>query len=491
MSFLAQANLADLASRGVRVPTYDRARVGTGVVHFGPGAFHRVHQGCYLDDALSNDPRWGIAEVALHSAGVRDALAPQDRLYTIAVLDAEPSYRVIGAITELLVAPESPRAVLSRLADPNVALITATVTEKGYCLTADGNLDVAHADITHDLAHPATPRSLIGYLVAGLAQRREQRLPPPSIVSCDNLSDNGARLRRAVLQFANEFDSGLAQWIESEIAFPRTMVDSITPATDDALRARVAEHIGVQDRWPVQREAFMQWVIEDCMRASAPDWAALGVTITNDVAGFERAKLRLLNGAHSSLAYLGSLAGHETVAEAMADSSLASFVRTLMTEDIAPTIVAPRGLDVPRYIESILKRFRNPALRHLLSQIAWDGSQKLPFRLFGTIRETLEAGRSIERLCLPVAAWFHFIRRKAAKRELATDPLAPKLLEIGTACTGEAKADVRAFLSLASVFPAALTTNAKFVAALERGYEVISARPAATATGPAGTRPAS
>ncbi len=491
MNVLSQSKLASLQLRGVRVPAYDRARMDTGVVHFGPGAFHRVHQACYLDDALSTDPRWGISEVALHSTGVRDALASQDRLYTIAVIDAEPSYRVIGAVTELLVAPESPRAVLARLADPNVTLITATVTEKGYCLTPDGNLDVAHADITHDLAHPATPRSLIGYLVAGLAQRQEQRLAAPNIVSCDNLTDNGARLRRAVVQFARENDSGLAQWIDSEVAFPRTMVDSITPATDDALRARVAEQIGVQDRWPVQREAFMQWVIEDCLRAPAPDWAALGVTITNDVAGFERAKLRLLNGAHSSLAYLGSLAGHETVAAAMADPSLASFVRTLMTEDIAPTIVAPRGLDVPRYIESILKRFCNPALRHLLSQIAWDGSQKLPFRLFGTIREALAAGRPIERLCLPVAAWFHFIRRKAGKRELATDPLAPKLLEIGTACTGDAKADVRAFLSLASVFPAALTTNAKFVAALERGYEVISARPAATATGPAGTRPAS
>lgn len=465
--------LAGLAARGVRVPAYDRTRIRTGVVHFGPGAFHRVHQACYLDDALSSDSRWGIAEVSLHSAGVRDALAAQDRLYTIAVIDAEPTYRVIGAITELVVAPESPRAVLTLLSDPNVTLITATVTEKGYCLTADGSLDVAHPDVMHDLAHPAAPRSLVGYLVAGLALRREQRVAAPNIVSCDNLTDNGTRLRRAVVQLARERDAGLAQWIENEVAFPRTMVDSITPATDDALRTRVAEHLGVQDRWPVQREAFTQWVIEDCLRAPAPEWAALGITITNDVAGFERAKLRLLNGAHSSLAYLGSLAGHETVAQAMSDASLASFVRTLMTEDIAPTIVAPRGLDVAQYIESILRRFRNPALRHLLSQIAWDGSQKLPFRLFGTIRDALDAGRPIERLCMPVAAWLHFIRRKATKRELATDPLAAQLLEIGTACTGEAQADVRAFLSLGSVFPAALAGNAKFVAALERGYEVI------------------
>jgi fructuronate reductase len=470
MKRLDPTTLPALAARGVRVPPYDRSRIRTGVLHFGPGAFHRVHQACYFDDALALDPRWGIAQVSLHSAGVRDALARQDRLYTIAVLDEASSYRVIGAVTEMLVAPESPEAVLARLADPAITLVTMTVTEKGYCLAADGGLDVAHPEIAHDLAHPEAPRSLIGYLAVGLGRRFKLGHPPPTILSCDNLTDNGGRLRRAMLDFAGRLNLQLARWIAADVAFPCTMVDSITPATDDALRARVAEQLGVEDRWPVQREAFMQWVVEDAMRGPHPDWEALGVTVTDDVAAFERAKLRLLNGAHSTLAYMGSLAGHETVADAMHDASLAPFVRTLMTEDIAPSLRAPRGLDIALYIEAILGRFRNPALRHLLSQIAWDGSQKLPFRLLGTIREALEAGRPIERLCTPIAAWMHFVRRKASQDDRLVDPLATQLLALGGACTGESSHDVRLFLGLEAVFPPELAQRGEFVAAVTSAY---------------------
>jgi fructuronate reductase len=467
---LRQADLHALAARGVRIPEYDRDRVSIGAIHFGPGAFHRVHQACYLDDALAQDPRWGIAAVSLHSAGVRDALAPQDHLYALAVLDEQPQTRIIGALKDVLVAPESPAAITQRLADPAVMLITATVTEKGYCLTSNGGLDFAHAEIVHDLAHPTTPRSLIGHLYAGLARRHALNHTPPNVVSCDNLTDNGPRLRRALVEFAGRHDANVAGWIENEIAFPRTMVDSIAPATDVALRDRIAAQLGTVDRWPVQREAFSQWVIEDCMRGPQPDWAALGVTLTSDVAGYERAKLRLLNGAHSSLAYLGSLAGYETVAQTMRDPQLAAFVRGLMVEDIAPSVVAPRGFAVADYIESVLRRFRNPALRHLLSQIAWDGSQKLPFRIFGTVQDAIQAHRPLARLCVPIAAWFHFIRRKALQGERAVDPQAEQLFTIGAACNGEAAHDVRAFLALDRVFPASLATNVEFVTALSNAY---------------------
>jgi len=467
---LKQADLHALAARGVRIPKYDRDRVSIGAIHFGPGAFHRVHQACYLDDALAADPRWGIAAVSLHSAGVRDALAPQDYLYTLAVLDEQPQTRIIGALKEVLVGPESPAAVTARVADPAVLLITATVTEKGYCLTPNGGLDFAHAEIAHDLANPTAPRSLIGHLYAGLAQRRALGHAPLNVVSCDNLTDNGPRLRRALVEFAGRHDADVARWIENEIAFPRTMVDSIAPATDAALRDRIAAQLGTVDRWPVQREAFTQWVIEDCLRGPQPDWAALGVTITSDVAGYERAKLRLLNGAHSSLAYLGSLAGYETVTQAMRDPQLAAFVRSLMVEDIAPSVVAPRGFDVADYIESVLRRFRNPALRHLLSQIAWDGSQKLPFRIFGTVLDAIQARRPLARLCTPIAAWFHFIRRKALQGERAVDPQAEQLFAIGAACNCEAAHDARAFLALDRVFPATLATNTEFVTALTNAY---------------------
>jgi fructuronate reductase len=217
-------------------------------------------------------------------------------------------------------------------------------------------------------------------------------------------------------------------------------------------------------------------VIEDCMRGAQPDWAALGVTISDDVAGFERAKLRLLNGAHSSLAYLGLVAGHETVAQAMSDATIAAFVRRLMIDDIAPAVVAPRGLDVPAYIETILRRFCNPALRYQLAQIAGDSSQKLPFRLLGTVMDAIEARRPLERLCLPIAAWFHFIRRKSRLGERAVDPLADKLFAIGTACTGKAGHDVRAFLALDRVFPASLAGHAGFVQALTESYALLEQR---------------
>lgn len=471
---LTNETLATLANRNVAVPSYDRNRMRAGVVHFGPGAFHRVHQAWYFDRALASDDRWGICEVALQTPGVRDALAPQDGLYSLAVLDATRSFRIIGSIKELLVAKESPARVIERLGDPNVHLITATVTEKGYCLRGDGALDFDHPDIVHDLAHPNEPRSLIGYLLAGLRERRTNDVAAPTIISCDNLTDNGKRLKRGVLDLCARTDAALAAWIDAEVAFPSSMVDSITPATNDALRDLVVSELGVRDRWPVQREAFTQWVIEDDIRGAHPDWSDIGVTMTDDVRGFERAKLRLLNGAHSTLAYVGSLAGYETVADAMNDASLAAFVAAMMEQDIAPTLAAPRGLDIPDYIAAVLRRFRSPAIRHLLAQIAWDGSQKLPFRLLGTIADRLERGQSIERLAVPIAAWMHFIRRKALRGELATDPLAKELLALGASTTGEVT-DVAAFLSLDKMFPRTLTATGEFARAVERAYVVLSA----------------
>ncbi|MDB5455395.1 MAG: Mannitol dehydrogenase domain, partial [Caulobacter sp.] len=368
------ANSYPAALPGVALPAYDRDKVKIGVVHFGPGAFHRAHQAFYFDQLLAADPRWGICAVSLKSPGVRDALTPQDGLYTLAQLDQETTFRVVGSIVEVLVAPEDPEGVFARLAAPTTRLVSLTVTEKGYCLTGDGQLDEAHPDIVHDLADPRSPVSAVGYLVEGLRRRFAVGLAPYAVVACDNLADNGWRLKAAVVAFAQHFDPALAAWIEAQGRFPRTMVDSITPATDDALRARVEAAIGLEDAWPIQREAFTQWVVEDVLGPDAPDLASVGVTLTDDVRGFERAKLRLLNGPHSTLAYLGLLQGHETVFEAASDPELASFVRAMMVEDIIPSLTAPRGLDLEVYADAILARFRNPEIRHLLAQIAWDGS---------------------------------------------------------------------------------------------------------------------
>ena len=452
-------------------PQYERDTVRTGVVHFGPGAFHRAHQAWFLESLLANDPRWGICAVSLRSPDVRDALAAQNNLYVLAIRDDVISCQVIGAIRELLVATENPRAVLNRLCDPATRVVTITVTEKGYCLAADGSLDLSHADIRRDLTNPGEPTTVIGFLAEALRKRRAARLAPFAVVSCDNLTDNGTRLACATALFARQFDSSLAQWIENEVFFPRTMVDSITPATTDALKASVTQALGVSDRWPVQREAFTQWVIEGGFRGETPDWQSAGAILTNDVAGFDRAKLRLLNGAHSTLAYTGLLAGHRTVADVMQDESLREVVRSLMTQDILPTLSAPRGLNLPAYVEAILQRFRNPNMHHELAQIAWDGSQKLPVRILGTVRDALAAGRPTARLCLPLAAWMRFVLRAARRGERVNDPLAEKLLEIGIACTGRGADDVPAFLSLDAVFGADVRTDPRFTEPLISVYD--------------------
>jgi len=471
----------DRGSRQLLRPGYRRAQTRVGIVHFGPGAFHRAHQAYYFDRLLERDATRAICAVSLKTATLRDALAPQDGLYTLVELDAAPTLRVIGAIRELLVGGESPGAVSSRLCDPDTTMVTMTVTEKGYCLDGAGRLDFGHPDIAHDLSHPDAPRSLVGWLARGLELRRERGLAPYLVVCCDNLSDNGPTLRRAVLAFAARHDAGLAHWIEDTVRFPRTMVDSITPATDQALRDRVARATGLEDAWPVQRERFVQWVVEEVDFAGQPDWASVGVTVSRDVTAYERAKLRILNGAHSSLAYLGLLSGLETVAEAMAQPVLRAFIERLMIDDIEPTLAVPQPGALAAYRESILRRFENPAMRHQLAQIAWDGSQKLPIRILGTIADALRAGRSIARLTVPVAAWMHFVRARARDGIAIVDPLADQLAALGRQVTGRASQDLPGFLALPGVFAPALAKEPRFTGALGEAYDVITARGALAA----------
>lgn len=441
---------------------YDREATTIGIVHFGPGAFFRAHQAAYIDELLASDPRWAICAVALKTAGVRDALEPQDGLYTLVELGEATRFRVIGAIRDLQVASEDQGRVAARLASPDTRLVTLTVTEKGYCLKGDGTLDLDHPDIRHDLADPDRPVSVIGWLVVGLARRRAAGLTPFVTLSCDNLPANGRKLKAAVVALAEARDPALARWIAAEARFPCSMVDSITPATDDVLRARVLAETGLEDAWPIQRETFTQWVIEDDMGPGAPDLASVGVTLTQDVEAWEAAKLRLLNGAHSTLAYVGLLRGRETVRDAMADTELATFVRAMMLEDIAPTLHAPAGLDIPAYVEALLARFRNPAIAHRLSQVAWDGSQKLPIRILGTLTDALASGRPIGRLAVPIAAWMRFLAMKVRAGEAITDPLAPVLSGLAL---GE-PADIARLLAVDPVFPAGLAGDARFVEAV-------------------------
>jgi fructuronate reductase len=437
----------------------------TGIVHFGPGAFHRAHQADYVDRLLDGDPRWGIAAVSLRSGATVEALRRQKGRYTLAILDAEPAYRTIRAHCRFH-GPGEAQAVRRLLLDPEIRIVTSTVTEKGYCLAGDGTLDFAHPDMVHDLAAPANPRSLVGWLALGLADRRAAGLAPFSTLCCDNMAANGKKLRAAICAFAGRGDSELARWIAGEARFPDTMVDSITPAADEALRRKVRDATGFDDSIPVAREAYSAWAIEDILPPGAPDFAAAGVTITEDVAGHERAKLRILNGAHSALAYLGLPRGRENVADAMADPWLADFVEAMVRDEIVPTLRAPAGLDLAEYATQILARFRNPAIGHLLSQIAWDGSQKLPYRLLDTIAEARAAGRPIARLALAVAAWMRFVQR--AGRDIV-DPLAHRFADLPDG--NEALLD--RLLALRQVFPAQLASDSAFRAAVRAGLAAL------------------
>ena len=427
MTYLQAATLNQVPTT-IAAP-HNRGVIATGIVHFGPGAFHRAHQAAYIDALLDTDPRWGIAAVSLRSRATVDALAAQDGLYTLAIRDAAPGYRVLRAHTRYL-GPEDAAATLALLADPAVALVTTTVTEKGYCLGPDGTLDLSHPDIVHDLSG-ATPRSVIGWIVAGLERRRAAGLAPYVVMPCDNLADNGGKVRGALISFARHRDAALADWIADHVRVPSTMVDSITPASDDALLADVAATIGVEDRAPVQREAFAQWVVED-VGATGPDLASVGVTITRDVAGYERAKLRILNGAHSTLAYAGLLRGHASVAEAMRDDNLARFVAAMIADEIAPMLQPVPGLDLVAYAEAVLARFRNPGIVHRLDQIAQDGTQKLPYRLGDTLAAHRAAGSMPDRAVAAIGCWAAFVLARLREGVRVVDPAAAVLADAAT-----------------------------------------------------------
>lgn len=451
---------------GVARPAYDRSAVRAGMLHLGVGAFHRAHQAVYMDDVLAaGETGWGVIGASLRSPDVRDALAPQDWLYTLALRSGEGmQLRVIGAIQTMLVAPEDPGRLIARMADPAIRILSLTVTEKGYCHhPASGALDEAHPDIRHDLANPEAPRSAPGLLAAALALRKAAGLAPFTVLSCDNLPANGRTVKRVLSRFAALRDPELGKWVAGEVACPSTMIDRIVPATTDEDRADIAAALGMEDAWPVMAEPFTQWVVEDRFPAGRPDLAAAGVALVADVEPFEHMKLRLLNASHSALAYLGSLAGYGTVAEAVADPAFAAFIRAMMAQEIAPTLPMPAGVDLAAYQEALMRRFANPALKHRTGQIAMDGSQKLPQRLLGTIRDRLAAGVPFPRLALAVAGWMRYVagvdergrlidvrdplaaelRRSAAEAGLAADRLAPRLMGIRQVFGADLPADPR------------------------------------------------
>ena len=417
---------------------------------------------------------------SLRSVETWNALKPQDSLYTLMVRDSVGErLRVIGSVQRIVVAPDGPERLIEILSDPKIRLVTLTITEKGYCRApASGDLDAAHPDIVHDLNNLASPRSAIGYLASALARRRAANILPFTVLSCDNLPTNGETLHRLLVQFATLYDKSFADFIDKKVACPSSMVDRIVPATTDADRTMVDRRLGVNDAWPVIAEPFTQWVVEDRFPSGRPDLAAVGVQLVHDVKPYELMKLRLLNGAHSTLAYLGYLSGYDTVAETMKDPDLAELVRGLITQEAAPTLPALPGFDLAGYCDALISRFENPALRHLTWQIATDGSQKLPQRLLGTIRDRLEVGKPIGRLVLGVAGWMRYVTGidERGRPIDVRDPMHSKLRQIADAAGFDASKLAPALLSVASIFGNDLAENEQFLAGVTHALDNLIGR---------------
>lgn len=407
-----------------RLPTevarfgYDRAAQAAGIVHFGIGAFHRAHAAWYTDRAMDGGERdWAICGVSLRAAGVAEQLNPQDGLYTLTErAGGEAATRVIGAVREVLVAANRPEAIAARIAAPACHIVSLTVTEKGYCRTAKGTLDLATADT-----------GFYPLLAEGLARRKAAALPGLTLLSCDNLADNGRQLERLLGEYVAERRPDLAGWFAAECACPSTMVDRIVPATTASDLAILEARLGLRDEGAVFAERFSQWVIEDRFAGPRPGWERQGAQLVTEVLPYETAKLRMLNGAHSALAYLGLERGHHFVHEAIADPALRPLVERLMRAEAATSFASAPEQDLGGYADALLDRFADPTLNHRLTQIAMDGSQKIPQRWLETLEAQRRQGRDCPAILTALAAWLRHLRGDV---RIVEDPLAEALARL-------------------------------------------------------------
>jgi fructuronate reductase len=470
--------------RQVPIESRPRVRAGTvpaGIVHLGLGAFHRAHQAVYTEAAIAEaGGDWGIVGVAPRSTEVIGRLAEQDNLFSVTSLsNDEARTHVVGALAGVRHAASDPMAVVALLADPAIRVVTLTVTEKAYQMDpATGRLRPDPA-VAADLVGDGPPATVPGLLVRGLIARARAGAGPVALLSCDNLPSNGKRLRGLVTQALayGGTEDALVDWVAANVTFPGTMVDRIVPATTAETLATAERVLGVSDLAAVAAEPYLQWVIEDDFPAGRPAWERAGAVLTGDAIPWERLKLRSLNGVHSAIAYLGALAGRETIAEALRIPGMAAMLRRFVAEDVAGSFTPPDGVSVVEYGDSVLERFANAAIRHRTIQVAMDGSQKLPQRVLHTIVDRRAAGASPRWGALVLAAWMRFVQGEsdAGQPLPLDDPLAERIrkaLAVGKA-TPEGVVD--ALFGLSEVFPAELAGDdtvrelvAGWLGALER-----------------------
>ncbi|MHC6223181.1 mannitol dehydrogenase family protein [Pseudomonas sp. X10] len=468
-------NLGLLATAVAR-PSYDPAQVRQGIVHIGVGGFHRAHQAAYTDALMNRGEGldWAICGVGLRSEdrAMRDALAGQDHLYTLFELgdQTDTEVRVIAAISGMLLAEDGAEALLAKLAEPAIRIVSLTITEGGYCMDDSSGEFLADLPLVqHDLANPRSPRSVFGFLCEALRRRRDAGVPAFTVMSCDNLPHNGEVARKALLAFAYLLNHDLAQWIDDNVSFPNAMVDRITPMTSSAHRLQLAERHGVEDAWPVVCEPFVQWVLEDRFVAGRPAWEKVGVQFTDDVTPYEEMKIKLLNGSHLALTYLGFLQGYRFVHETLADPLLRRYMRTFMDLDVTPQLAPVPGIDLERYKDSLTERFANRAIADQLERVCSDGSSKFPKFIVPTANRLIEAGQPLERVALVVAAWALYLRGvdEQGTQYAIPDPRAAQCQARVVQRDGLAAR----VLGDESIFGAAIPASKAFIGAFERMYD--------------------
>ena len=459
----------------VRVPRYDRGALEPHTVHLGVGGFHRAHQAVYLDDLLAMDgsPRWGECGIGVLKSDdrMRDALAGQDFLYTVVERSAgEPAARVIGSMTGYVYAPAERERAIEVMAAPATRIVSLTITEGGYFLDeGTGEFVADHAEIQHDVRHPEAAKSSFGLIAEALDRRRERGLPAFTVMSCDNLQGNGHVVEKVLLGYAGMRKGELRDWIAAHVAFPNSMVDRITPQTTPADIAFVRERFGVEDAWPVVTEPFRQWVIEDTFCNGRPHWERVGGEMVADVAPYELMKMRLLNGSHLAMAYLGALRGYTYVHEVMADALFGEFIRAFM-EEVTPVVPVIPGTSVTEYKATLMERFQNPTINDQVTRICSEGSAKLPKWLLPSITELSEKALPTKLTSLVVASWIFYLGHGEDERGRPleiVDARAAELRGIASAAGG----DPRPVLAVRSIFGERLPANAEFARAVEAGME--------------------
>ena len=468
---LNKQNLNRLAAE-VQLPAYSLSDTRQGIAHIGVGGFHRAHQ-AYYTDALMNTGEaldWAICGVGLRAEDrrARDDLKEQDYLFTLFELgdSDDTEVRVIGAIRDMLLAEDGAQALIDKLADPQIRIVSLTITEGGYCIDDSNGEFMAHLpQIQHDLAHPGAPTTVFGFLCAALEKRRGAGTPAFTIMSCDNLPHNGAVTRKALLAFATLRNTGLRDWIEQNVSFPNAMVDRITPMTSTAHRLQLADKHAVDDAWPVVCEPFVQWVLEDKFVNGRPAWEKVGVQFTDDVSPYEEMKIKLLNGSHLALTYLGFLKGYRFVHETMNDPLFVRYMRAYMDLDVTPQLAPVPSINLDDYKDTLVARFSNQAIADQLERVCSDGSSKFPKFTVPTINRLIADGRETRRAALVVAAWALYLKGVDENGDTYSIP-DPRAAFCQALVAEDALMTAR-LLAVEEIFGTAIPRSAEFVAAFE------------------------